>query len=82
LTSPVIESKEIEIDSSDWPRCDKCQMPVENFRATDHGDSLTLMAECHGKREVVTLPDTLWDSVIGTHMNLGPAFTGDDTNEE
>jgi hypothetical protein len=69
----------IVIDEYDWPRCAKCEMPVEKFCVTDTGDALILMAACHGKEETVVLPDTIMDDITSTlDITIGPAFaTGD-----
>lgn len=69
-------AKEIDIDSRDWPRCAKCHLPVEDFRVSDTGDSLIVVASCHGDEQVVTIPDDLWDSVIGRDFSIGPVFGG------
>lgn len=67
-------AKDINIDPDDWPRCARCRMPVEDFRVSDTGDSLMFVATCHGETEVATIPDDMWDTMIGTHVNLGEAF--------
>jgi hypothetical protein len=67
-------AKVIAIDTEDWPRCDKCHMPVENFEVTDTGDSLALMAACHGEVELVQIPDSVWDTVFSQGVSIGPAF--------
>lgn len=72
LTTSAVE---IEIDPLDWPRCALCHMPVENFRATDTGDSITFVTMCHGEVELATIPDEVWDTVMGTHVKLGSAFS-------
>jgi len=72
-----------EIDEYDWPRCARCHMPVENFVVTDTGDSLALMATCHGEEELVHIPDTVWETAFGLGVSLGPAFkTEDDTEDD
>lgn len=73
-------AKDTEIVQEDWPRCAVCRMPVENFRVTDTGDSITFVTECHGDTELATIPDEVWDSMIGTHVNLGQAFNKGDNN--
>jgi hypothetical protein len=71
LTTSAID---ISIDPEDWPRCAICDMPVENFKGVDTGDSLSFLAQCHGAEEITQLPDELWDTVIGTAVTLGTAF--------
>lgn len=68
------KAKVIGIAAEDWPRCGKCCMPVENFEVTDTGDSLALMATCHGEEELVVLEDSIWDTILGRGVSLGPAF--------
>lgn len=68
---------DIQVDTYDWPRCHKCKMPVEKFRATDTGYSIILVAECHGDSELAEIPDEVWDTMLGTHINFGLAFTGE-----
>lgn len=74
LTTSAID---LNIDPDDWPRCAKCHMPVEDFRVTDTGDSLMFVTECHGETELAKIPDDVWDTVMGTHVSLGQAFTGE-----
>lgn len=69
----------VEIDPVDWPRCARCRMPVESFRAIDTGDSISFVTECHGETELATIPDDVWDTVMGTHVNLGQAFNTGET---
>ena len=71
LTTRAID---INIDPIDWPRCYKCRIPVESFRVTDTGDSLMFVAQCHGQFELAAVPDDIWDTMMGTHVNLGYAF--------
>lgn len=70
-----------EIDPEDWPRCAICRMPVEDFRVTDTGDSIIFVTMCHGECELATIPDDVWDTVMGTHVNFGQAFQMGETNE-
>lgn len=75
------QGKDIAIDPEDWPRCDKCNMPVENFCVTDTGDALIFVAACHEKQETVTLSDEIWDNVLTSTWSfgdIGPAFTEGD----
>jgi hypothetical protein len=67
------KAKVRDIDQDDWPRCARCHMPVENFEIIDTGDSITLMAACHGAEELVTIPDSVWDTV-GQGVSIGYAF--------
>lgn len=67
-------AKDVDIDPMDWPRCAICRMPVEEFIATDTGESFSFIAICHGQREVVDIPDELWDNTIGTYTGFGQAF--------
>jgi hypothetical protein len=84
--SLLLETKavDIEINSIDWPRCARCHMPVEYCRATDTGDSIMFVTMCHGETELATIPDDVWDTMMGTHVNLGQAFdtNGDDDETE
>lgn len=64
----------MSIDYVDWPRCAVCHMPVEDFGASDTGDSLIFVATCHGQTETATIPDDMWDTMIGTHVHLDDAF--------
>lgn len=67
-------AKDRDVSPIDWPRCAKCHMPVEDFRVTDTGDSLMFVTTCHGETELATIPDDVWDTMMGTHVNLGQAF--------
>lgn len=67
-------AKDFNIDTADWPRCAICKMPVENFRVTDTGHAITFVTECHGETELATVPDEVWDTMMGTHVNFGLAF--------
>lgn len=70
------ERTNIVIHPGDWPRCHRCDMPVENFWAKDHGDSLEFIAECHGEQEVTVISDEIWGGVLGTDLGtIGTAFT-------
>lgn len=66
---------EHEIETEDWPRCARCHMPVENFRVYTTSDSLIFVTECHEDVELATIPDDVWDTVIGTHLHFGQAFS-------
>lgn len=74
-------AKDINIDPDDWPRCSRCDMPVEDFGVSDTGDSLIFVATCHGDTEVATIPDDMWDTMIGTHVHLEDAFQQKGDNE-
>ena len=76
MTTMLLTTKAIDlnIDPIDWPRCAVCHMPVEDFRATDTGDSIIFVTECHGEYELATIPDDVWDTAMGTHVTLGQAF--------
>lgn len=66
---------EHHISTYDWPRCGKCHMPVQEFSVFDTIDTgITLMAACHGDREVVNVPDEVLVSMIGSRMGFGTAF--------
>lgn len=71
-----------EVDPSDWPRCDKCDMPVEDFQVTDKGNSLEFVARCHGDQELVVVPDEFWNDEVGAIVEIGPAFRQDENYEE
>ena len=75
------KATDIDIDPYDWPRCARCRMPVEQFSVTDTGDSITFVARCHGETEVATIPDEVWDTVLGTHVNFGTAFNQGEIND-
>lgn len=62
------------ISEDDWPRCAKCDMPVENFVIADTGNTLTFVATCHGKEELVHIPDSMWDTEFDQTVSIGPAF--------
>lgn len=64
--------KIINIDPYDWPRCVNCNMPVEDFRVTDQGDSLVFVAVCHGKNKLVAIPDSFWQGEAGATVRLDP----------
>lgn len=66
------------IDDNDWPRCTKCDMPVENFYIDDTGNVLNFVAQCHGKEQLVKVPDSFWDQELGHTVSIGPAFTEND----
>lgn len=68
------KARDINIVQEDWPRCDECDMPVEQFCITDSGDTIALVARCHGEEETVVLPDETWDTVHSSHVDFGPAF--------
>lgn len=74
-------TKEIPVDPDDWPRCAKCRMPVEEFKVVDTGDSYTFVAMCHGQVESATIPDDVWDTAVGTHVNFGLAFQGEQNEQ-
>ena len=65
----------ILIHEDDWPRCDKCEMPVQEFYVTDTGDALEFVAKCHDKVQIVKVSNELWDNVSSMlNVNIGPAF--------
>jgi hypothetical protein len=66
----------VTIDTADWPRCGRCEMPVEQFWADVTPRSLIFVAVCHGKTETVEIPDELWDNSLPTTSDFGPAFSG------
>lgn len=78
----LLETKAVvkHIDPWDWPRCRKCDMPVEEFEATDTGDSLAFVARCHGEEELVQLPDSVWDddNTYGVEWSYAFEENGDD----
>lgn len=76
------KAKDLAIDPEDWPRCARCDMPVEKFCVTDTGDALYLVAACHEKVQMVEVPDAIWDNVIQMFdVEIGPAFSEGDNNE-
>lgn len=62
------------IDDNDWPRCAKCDLPVENFCIDDTGNTLTFVATCHGEEQLVEIPDSFWDQELVHTVSIGPAF--------
>lgn len=70
-------AREVLVDPQDWPRCAVCEIPVEKFSSTDTGTSIVFVAQCHGQIESAEIPDNVWDDQIGTHMNFGLAFSGE-----
>ena len=48
-----------QISITDWPRCARCDMPVEQFYLDDESGEISLVAVCHGDRQVVVIPDDL-----------------------
>jgi hypothetical protein len=72
---------DIQVDPTDWPRCAVCWIPVENFGIKDLGDALVCVAQCHGQVESAMIPDDVWDTTIGTHVNFGLAFTTKENHE-
>lgn len=64
------------INPLDWPRCAKCNMPVQKFSVFDSLNAgITLVAECHGEQQAVTVPDEVLTEMLGSHMSFGTAFT-------
>ena len=72
--------KTIEIDIDDWPRCAKCDMPVEQFSGTDDGTALTFVAMCHGEVQSATIPDSTWD--IETYFDMEEAFRDNEEGDD
>ena len=77
LLNSIEQREGYEVDSTDWPRCEQCDMPVELFRVEETSNSLVLIAYCHGDIERVELPDEIWTGVLTTNITLGPAFKGE-----
>lgn len=73
------KAKEILISPLDWPRCAKCEMPVEKFSVIDTENAMAFVAACHGQEQIVNVPDELWADMLGSHVNFGPAFSEDNT---
>lgn len=62
-------------DTSDrWPRCARCQMPVEDFTIGSLLDSVVLTAYCHGDTEIVQVPDKIWDEFSPNDVVITEAF--------
>lgn len=75
LSTNAIEHR---IDALDWPRCAKCHMPVQEFSVFDAIDTgITLVAACHGDRQIVNVPDDVLTDMLGSHFGFGTAFTED-----
>jgi hypothetical protein len=73
LTTTAIEHR---IDSLDWPRCDKCQMPVQQFSVYESSSTgITFVATCHGEEQTVTVPNDVLIDMLGSHVGFGTAFT-------
>jgi hypothetical protein len=69
-------AKDISIHPDDWPRCAKCDMPVQEFKIVDCGYSTTLVAACHGADEIIDVPDEILANVFGGYVRIGLAFDG------
>lgn len=70
----------VRVRTADWPRCGRCDMPVENFWADVDESCVILVARCHGKTQVVEVPDELWDTWRPADFVLGPAFYAEPEN--
>jgi hypothetical protein len=64
----------------DWPRCAKCRMPVEKFYVQEDTE-IILVAECHGDKQVVIVPDEVLETMSLAQMEFGAAFE-EETNRE
>lgn len=74
----TVKRERIPIDQNDWPRCEQCSMPVEQFYVEEGEGALSIVAVCHGDREVVELPDEVLETLLGnSKLTVGPAFTGE-----
>jgi hypothetical protein len=74
-TDPLaVKLARIRIAAADWPRCGRCEMPVEVFYADVTEESVILVAQCHGSVQAEEVPDALWDSYSPADFRLGPAF--------
>lgn len=70
-------AEEKSITHRDYPRCARCHMPVEEFTVFDEQDGITFVAACHGKRQVVKVPDVVLTDMFGSRLDIGLAFTED-----
>lgn len=75
-------ARDINIEQEDWPRCEVCDMPVEQFCVTDGGNAIALAATCHGEVEMVVLLDDTWDTVHSSQVDFGPAFAKEQAYEQ
>lgn len=64
----------IEVEPRDWPRCDRCDMPVQSFCIYDAPDALYIEAQCHGRYEVVRVPNEVTASMLGSYFNVEHVF--------
>lgn len=70
-------ARDVEINPLDWPRCGQCSMPVEKFWIVDTDSSIILVAVCHGKEQLVTVPNESLASMVGSYIDIGHAFEED-----
>lgn len=70
-------AKHISLHWQDFPRCAKCEMPVEEFYLLERDNNAEFVIKCHNKVERVLLTaDTLIGLDTAT-IQIGIAFTED-----
>lgn len=67
-------AQRIIIERYDWPRCARCEMPVQGFVAYDTGTDLIFQAECHGSTETVKFTNDDFNLAARDYFQLGQAF--------
>lgn len=76
----LLTVERIPVDQNDWPRCEQCNMPVEDFYVEEGTRILSIVAVCHGERQRVELPDEVLAELLeGNEIFIGPAFRGEQT---
>lgn len=67
------KARKIIINKFDWPRCGKCNMPVEDFQLYDTGTEILVLAICHRASDlsILTAEDLL--NPVG-YIRMGQAF--------
>lgn len=75
----TVREERFSIDQDDWPRCEQCDMPVEQFYVEESAGELAAVAECHGQRQEVILSEEVLSMLVGNDakFDVGPAFTGE-----
>ena len=66
-------AQQIQVERIDWPRCTRCDMPVEDFQCYDTQEGLYFLAICHRATEVSIITAETLAGTFG--VNIGHAFT-------
>jgi hypothetical protein len=65
------------IDEEDWPRCARCDTPVEDcFALTSERGTVWLVAQCHGDEQTIRLDAADLDDIEAATVTVGLAFAG------